>query len=83
MLRCFDDSVLYFKVASKTNSVATRKVRLVSPPSNVALLFTSLLTYIPDISPFRNGWMLLKPIPPLALVTTQKKGLLMLQMVMS
>uniref|UniRef100_H3DCN8 Oxysterol-binding protein n=1 Tax=Tetraodon nigroviridis TaxID=99883 RepID=H3DCN8_TETNG len=25
MLRCFDDTVLYFKVASKTNSVATRK----------------------------------------------------------
>ncbi|XP_056913726.1 oxysterol-binding protein-related protein 1-like isoform X2 [Takifugu flavidus] len=25
MLRCFDDSVLYFKVASRTNSLATRK----------------------------------------------------------
>ncbi|XP_023282967.1 oxysterol-binding protein-related protein 1-like [Seriola lalandi dorsalis] len=25
MLRCFDDTVLYFKVSSKTNSVATRK----------------------------------------------------------
>lgn len=45
MLRCFDDTVLYFKVASKTNSVATRKVRLVSPPSDVAMLFSSLLTY--------------------------------------
>lgn len=39
MLRCFDDTVLYFKVASKTNSVATRKVRLASPSSDVAMLF--------------------------------------------
>lgn len=39
------------------------------------------LRNVTGISPLRNGWMLLKLIPPLALVTTQKNGLL--QMVMS
>lgn len=42
MLRCFDDSVLYFKVAPKTNSLETRKVRRAPPLADDAGLLTGV-----------------------------------------
>lgn len=94
MLRCFDGTVHSFKVPSKMDSVATRKVRWASASTMLqhlrlivwlispSVLYVSMSKCYGSFLPFRNGWMLSRHIPPTALVTAPKNRWSMMMMVM-